>query len=86
MFKSRTGNTALIRKEITNLEKEGCEIIRMAIPDRDSLLEMKNLIGEKAFKVPVVADIHFDTELAVEAIECGADCVNAMGGVEKLAK
>lgn len=57
--------------QIEELEKAGCEIIRVAVPDieaAEALKEIKNRIN-----IPLVADIHFDYKLALKAIENGID-------------
>jgi len=58
-------------KQIKSLEKEGCEIIRIAVPNMDSA-KVLNLI-KKAINIPLIADIHFDWRIALEAIEQGID-------------
>ncbi|MBM3699940.1 MAG: flavodoxin-dependent (E)-4-hydroxy-3-methylbut-2-enyl-diphosphate synthase [Actinobacteria bacterium] len=89
MIKSRSGATELIIDEINDLQDAGCEIIRIAVPNRQSAAALKSMIKNKVFKVPVIADVHFDPDLAIEAIEGGADCVRVnpgnMGGIQRLA-
>jgi (E)-4-hydroxy-3-methylbut-2-enyl-diphosphate synthase len=89
MIKSRSGANELIINEINDLQNAGCEIIRIAVPDRQSVAALKSMINNKIFKVPVIADVHFDPDLAIEAIESGADCVRVnpgnMGGIQRLA-
>ena len=80
MLKSRLENTAALLNEIKELESCGCEIIRIAIVQEDSLRILKNLIKQKAFSVPVVADIQFDYRFALEALRAGADCVRINPG------
>jgi len=57
--------------QIKELEKAGCEIIRVAVPD----MEAAKAIGKIKAKIglPLVADIHFSQQLALEAIEQGVD-------------
>jgi (E)-4-hydroxy-3-methylbut-2-enyl-diphosphate synthase len=80
MLKSRLEDTCTLLNEIYELESCGCEIIRIAIVEEDSLRILKNLIRQKAFKVPVVADIQFDCRFALEALRAGADCVRINPG------
>jgi (E)-4-hydroxy-3-methylbut-2-enyl-diphosphate synthase len=64
--------------QIKELERVGCEIVRVAIPNIDaanSLPEIKNRI-----KIPIIADIHFDYKLALLAIENGADGIRINPG------
>ena len=65
-------------KQILDLEKIGCEIIRVAIPD----MESARAIGEikKRIHIPLVADIHFDYRLALESIKQGIDKVRINPG------
>jgi (E)-4-hydroxy-3-methylbut-2-enyl-diphosphate synthase len=58
-------------KQIKRLERAGCEIVRVAVPDMASA----RAIGEikKQIKIPIIADIHFNYKLGIEAIRNGAD-------------
>ncbi|GAA3659409.1 flavodoxin-dependent (E)-4-hydroxy-3-methylbut-2-enyl-diphosphate synthase [Asaccharospora irregularis] len=72
--------------QIKRLEDVGCEIVRVAVPDMQAA---KN-IGEIKSKVniPIIADIHFDYRLALEAIEQGVDGVRInpgnIGSIDKV--
>ncbi len=57
--------------EIGGLEQAGCEIVRVAVPD----MEAAETLGEirRAIGIPLVADIHFHHELALESIRQGVD-------------
>lgn len=58
-------------RQIHALEEAGCEIIRVAVPDRvaaDALPAIK-----KDIHIPLIADIHFDYRLALAALEAGVD-------------
>ena len=65
-------------KQILELEKNKCEIIRIAIPD----MKAARTIGaiKKQIHIPLVADIHFDYKLALEAIKQGVDKVRINPG------
>jgi (E)-4-hydroxy-3-methylbut-2-enyl-diphosphate synthase len=56
--------------QIRALERAGCDIVRLAVPDRSALEPVRRIV--KASPLPVVADIHFDAVLALLAIEAGA--------------
>ena len=56
--------------QIDALAQAGCEIVRMAIPHRSSL-DVFQAVCERS-PLPVVADIHFDARIAVEAAKRGA--------------
>lgn len=79
MLKSKTTNTKKCIKEINDLLRAGCEIIRVAIPDKKSLDGFKQ-IRKKFPYVPLVADIHFDYKLAIESIILGADKIRINPG------
>lgn len=57
-------------EQIRVLAEAGCEIVRMAIPSRDCLDTFEAVC--KASPLPVVADIHFDPEIAIQAAKRGA--------------
>ncbi len=65
-------------KQAIELEKAGCEIIRAAIPNKDAIKLIPAL--KKAVKTPIVADIHFDYRLALEALEAGIDKIRINPG------
>ena len=60
------------------LEKAGCDIIRAAIPDMEAVKLIPAL--KSATNVPIVADIHFDYKLALEAAEAGVDKIRINPG------
>ena len=65
-------------KQAVELEKAGCEIIRAAIPNKDAIKLISAL--KMAVKTPIVADIHFDYRLALEAVEAGIDKIRINPG------
>lgn len=78
MTKTNTDNIKATVAQIKMLEEQGCEIIRVAVPDEkaaESLGEIK-----KNISIPLVADIHFDYKLALKAIEKGADKIRINPG------
>jgi len=60
------------------LEEAGCEIIRAAVPTRDSVSLIYAL--KEAVNVPVVADIHFDYKIALECVAAGVDKIRINPG------
>jgi len=58
-------------RQIRELISAGCEIIRVAVPDRDSVMALKEI--KKSCPVPLIADIHFDHKLALAAMDNGID-------------
>ncbi len=65
-------------KQILELEKAGCEIIRVAVPDMTAAKAIKDI--KKNIHIPLVADIHFDYNLALESIKNGVDKVRINPG------
>jgi len=64
--------------QINELAEVGADIVRVSCPDKESSLALKKIVKE--VKVPLVADIHFHYERAVEAAESGADCLRINPG------
>jgi len=71
MTSADTRDKAATVRQIRRLEKAGCEIIRVGVPD----LEAARCLGfiKSRITLPLVADIHFDHRLALEAIRQGVD-------------
>jgi (E)-4-hydroxy-3-methylbut-2-enyl-diphosphate synthase len=71
MSKTDTRDIKSTVKQIRSLAKAGCEIIRIAVPD----IEAAHALGriKESVPIPVIADIHFDWRLALEAIRQGID-------------
>ena len=80
MTKSRLENLNSIMSEIKELINGGCELIRIAVPDRQSIYFLKNLINERISKIPVIADIQFDYRLALECMDTGVDGIRINPG------
>ncbi len=78
MTKTRTADTKKTIVQIKRLEKAGCEIVRMAIVNKQDAAAIKEI--KKKVNVPLVADIHFDYRLALLAIENGIDKVRINPG------
>ncbi len=65
-------------EQAVQLEKAGCEIVRAAIPDMEAV-KLIPAIKEK-INIPLVADIHFDYRLALEAVAAGIDKIRINPG------
>lgn len=65
-------------KQAKELEKAGCKIIRAAIPNMDAVKLIPAL--KEAVSTPIVADIHFDYKLALEACAAGVDKIRINPG------
>lgn len=64
--------------QILALEKAGCEIIRVAVPTMEAAEAIKEI--KKQIHIPLVADIHFDYRLAIEAMKNGVDKIRINPG------
>ena len=65
-------------RQIRRLEEAGCEIVRVAVPDREAAAALTEI--KKQITIPLVADIHFNYRLAIEAIESGVDGIRINPG------
>ncbi|MCX7695622.1 MAG: flavodoxin-dependent (E)-4-hydroxy-3-methylbut-2-enyl-diphosphate synthase [Caloramator sp.] len=65
-------------EQIKRLQKEGCEIIRVAVPDFEAADAIKEIV--KQIDIPLVADIHFDYRLAIKSVENGANALRINPG------
>jgi (E)-4-hydroxy-3-methylbut-2-enyl-diphosphate synthase len=78
MCNTRTKDVEETVKQILELEKAGCEIIRVACLDIEDAKAIKKI--KEKIHIPIVADIHYDYRIALEAIESGVDKVRINPG------
>jgi (E)-4-hydroxy-3-methylbut-2-enyl-diphosphate synthase len=78
MCNTDTRNVSATVRQILALEKAGCEIIRVAVPDMVAAKAIGKI--KKRIHIPLVADIHFDHKLALEVIKQGIDKVRINPG------
>lgn len=78
MTKTDTRDVKATVKQIKSLEKVGCDMVRIAVPDYEAA-DALAAIKQKA-KIPVIADIHFNYKLALMALEAGVDCIRINPG------
>ncbi len=78
MTNTKTTDTESTVAQINALQAAGCDIVRLAVPDMDAALNLGNII--KKVNVPLVADIHFDYRLALEAINQGISALRLNPG------
>jgi (E)-4-hydroxy-3-methylbut-2-enyl-diphosphate synthase len=64
--------------QIERLQNAGCEIIRLAVPDAESARAISRI--KPRISIPLIADIHFDFRLAIEAARAGADALRINPG------
>ncbi|MGM0420534.1 MAG: flavodoxin-dependent (E)-4-hydroxy-3-methylbut-2-enyl-diphosphate synthase [Bacillota bacterium] len=69
MTNTKTTNVEATLAQIAELACAGCEIVRLAVPDQASVQALPQIIA--ASPVPLVADIHFDYNLALTSIKAG---------------
>jgi len=71
MINTDKANWKAAVRQIKQLEEAGCEIVRMSLPDMETAQTVSKI--KKNIKIPLVADIHFDYRIAIEAIKQGID-------------
>ena len=86
MCNTKTKNVEATIKQINALEQAGCELVRVAVFDKEDAYAIKEI--KKGIHIPLVADIHLDYKLALIAIESGIDKVRInpgnIGSTEKV--
>ena len=86
MCNTKTKDIEATVKQTLELEKAGCEINRVACLDIEDAKAIKEI--KKQIHIPIVADIHFDYKIALEAIKSGVDKVRInpgnIGSIEKV--
>ena len=78
MCNTKTKDVKATVKQILELEEAGCEIIRVACLDLEDAKSIKEI--KKEIHIPIVADIHYDYKLALEAIKSGVDKIRINPG------
>ena len=78
MTNTKTNDVAATVAQIQRLEAAGCEIIRCTVPDMDAAKAVAQI--KKEISIPLVADIHFDYQMAIAAMENGADKIRINPG------
>ncbi|MDZ7672285.1 MAG: flavodoxin-dependent (E)-4-hydroxy-3-methylbut-2-enyl-diphosphate synthase [Halanaerobiales bacterium] len=71
MTNTKTHNVESTVNQIKKLQKAGCEIIRVAVPDMKAALALSKI--KEQIEIPLIADIHFNYKLALKAIEQDVD-------------
>ena len=78
MTNTETKDVNATVRQIDELTEAGCDIVRVTVNDMDAADAVKEI--KKRIKIPLVADIHFDYRLAIEAIKNGVDKVRINPG------
>lgn len=69
MTNTKTHDAPATIEQVQRLAAEGCDIVRVAVPDMNAAQSLGKIIS--AVDVPIIADIHFDYKLALESISQG---------------
>lgn len=78
MTNTKTKDIEASIKQIKALEKAGCEVIRLAVLDMEDAKALK--VIKKEVSIPMVADIHFNPDFALEALRSGVDKIRLNPG------
>lgn len=78
MCNTDTRDVSTTVNQIKELQDAGCEIIRLAVLNKDAAAAIKDI--KKQVQIPVIADIHFDYRLAIQCIENGIDALRLNPG------
>lgn len=78
MCNTKTYDVKSTVRQILELEKNGCEMVRVSVPDEKSAKALESI--KDKIHIPLVADIHFDYRLAIMAIDRGVDKVRINPG------
>ena len=78
MTNTNTTDVVATVSQILALEKAGCDIVRVAVPDETAAAAVYDI--KKEIHIPLVCDIHFDYRLAISAMEHGADKIRINPG------
>ncbi|MDR0862270.1 MAG: flavodoxin-dependent (E)-4-hydroxy-3-methylbut-2-enyl-diphosphate synthase [Oscillospiraceae bacterium] len=78
MTTTKTADAEATVAQILQLERAGCDIVRVAVPDELSARAIERI--KARINIPLVADIHFDYKLALLSVEAGADKIRINPG------
>ncbi len=78
MTKTDTRDVKATVAQIKQVEEAGCEIIRCAVPDMEAAKALAEI--KRQVRIPVIADIHFHYQLALESLNSGVDCLRLNPG------
>ena len=78
MTNTDTRDAGATVKQILALEKAGCDIVRVAVPDAAAAEAVREI--KRKIHIPLVCDIHFDYRLAIACVDAGADKIRINPG------
>lgn len=88
MCNIKTSKVNEVSRQINECAKLGADLMRVSVLDTNDAKAIKEI--KKKIKIPLIADIHFDYRLAIEAINNGADAIRInpgnIGGIDKIKK
>tara|TARA_B100001123_G_C15277993_1_gene1012948 strand:+ start:460 stop:1554 length:1095 start_codon:yes stop_codon:yes gene_type:complete len=88
MTNTITADTKSTLRQIKRIEKVGADLVRVSVPDKDSSLALKTIC--KSTNIPIIADVHFHYQRAIESIANGVSCIRInpgnIGSIEKVKK
>ena len=79
MTNTDTHNKNATLEQILSLERAGCDIVRITVPDLDAA-DTIPFLKENGVNIPIVADIHFDYRIAIRCAELGVDKIRINPG------
>lgn len=79
MTNTRAGDHEAAYRQIVELEKAGCDIVRVTVPDAEAARTI-TYVKERGVRLPIVADIHFDYKLALLCADLGVDKIRINPG------
>jgi (E)-4-hydroxy-3-methylbut-2-enyl-diphosphate synthase len=78
MTKTDTRDVAATVEQIRGLQEAGCDIVRAAVPDMEAAQALAEI--KRRISIPLIADIHFHYQLALESLKSGVDCLRLNPG------
>ena len=78
MTKTDTRDVAATVEQIRGLQEAGCDIVRAAVPDMEAAQALAEI--KRRISIPLIADIHFHYQLALESLASGVDCLRLNPG------
>jgi (E)-4-hydroxy-3-methylbut-2-enyl-diphosphate synthase len=78
MTNTKTKDVLATIEQIKSLESQGCQVVRVAVLDMEDAIALEEI--KKNISIPLVADIHFDYRLALQAIKSGVDKIRINPG------
>jgi (E)-4-hydroxy-3-methylbut-2-enyl-diphosphate synthase len=78
MTNTHTHDISATVSQINRLQSAGCEIVRVAVPDKKAAMAISEI--KKEISIPLIADIHFNYRLALYSLKAGADALRINPG------